>query len=498
MDLGKLGRLAPPKGLLARIRWLFLLFACFVTLGVVAQVAISRMALGLRAVALGLLVWLLWWWVRGYRTGRFPAGGEVVELVTLLVAPLAVGDPYRAFGLLYGAVIFRALYGSRRRALTYIAAGLGAVLGAVLLAPLLGSRSNLVAVFQQLPGVPIIGVFSHLIATTSSRQERAAARERVLSRTGTALAVAGDRAAIYRRSVEAACELLDDLGGAWAGIGVADAAGGETVVAAAGSPPAEVAVGRRFDGGMLPPKIRQALHQGRTVYADPGSAGEISFSTAGGSVILLPLRTTGGLLGTLVAAVDRQMPAEAKDSLEMLAAQVSLGLANVVLQEDLRHRAFYDALTGLANRALLLDRLDQAIVRARREHHRLAVLLLDLDDFKQVNDTFGHAAGDRLLAVVAERLRGCARASDTPARLGGDEFALLLDGLAAPEDAATVAERLTAAIEVPFQADGAELAPRASVGIAVWSGREDVDELLRQADAAMYAAKRRAKRVSAG
>jgi diguanylate cyclase (GGDEF)-like protein len=458
--------LAPPTGLLARIRWLFLLFACLAVLGVAGQVAASPMAPALRAWALVLLAWLLWWWVRGYRAGRFPVAGDAVELLTLLVAPLAVGEPYRGFGLLYGAVIFRALYGSRRRALTYIAAGLGAVLAAVLLAPLVGGRGDLVAVFQQLPGVPIIGVFSHLIAATSSRQERAAARERVLSRTGTALAVTGDRQAIYQASVEAARELVSELGGAWAAIGAAAPGGsGHVVMAVAGDPPAEVAVGRRFDAQPPPPGM------------------------------LLPLRTKGRLHGTLVVAVDadRPVPAEIGDGLEVLSAQVALGLANVALTEDLRHRAFFDALTGLANRALLLDRLGQAIARARRERRLLAVLLLDLDHFKQVNDSLGHAVGDRLLVVVAERIGACARTSDTPARLGGDEFAVLLDGLHVPEDAALVADRLLARIGVPFRVDGAELVPRASVGIAVWSGEEDVDGLLRQADAAMYAAKRAGK-----
>lgn len=206
--------------------------------------------------------------------------------------------------------------------------------------------------------------------------------------------------------------------------------------------------------------------------------------------MLLPLRTQEQLLGALVVTTDNAVPSEVKDALEVLASQVALGLANAALTEDLRHRAFYDGLTGLANRALLLDRADHAITRARREGHHIALLLIDLDKFKQVNDTFGHAAGDRLLVAVAERLRSCARGSDTPARLGGDEFALLLEAIDTPEDATAVAARLLDGLRAPVRFEDGELWPQASVGVAVWSGQADVEALLREADAAMYTAKR--------
>ncbi len=156
----------------------------------------------------------------------------------------------------------------------------------------------------------------------------------------------------------------------------------------------------------------------------------------------------------------------------------------------LRHQAFHDVLTGLANRALFRDRLDHALALHRRDLRPVAVVFLDLDDFKAVNDTLGHAAGDELLVRVAERLAGATRAGDTVARFGGDEFAVLLeDGGDADETTA----RLLEALRVPFSVAGSTLAVRASVGICAL-GPDDpplrADALLVRSDTAMYAAKR--------
>jgi diguanylate cyclase (GGDEF)-like protein/PAS domain S-box-containing protein len=160
------------------------------------------------------------------------------------------------------------------------------------------------------------------------------------------------------------------------------------------------------------------------------------------------------------------------------------------LERELEHQAFHDRLTGLANRALFRDRLGHALARRNRNQHPVAVLLLDLDDFKVVNDSLGHAAGDRLLVMVAERLRGHLRASDTTARLGGDEFAVLLDDPATADEATLVAERLVEVLTAPYQLDGRELFVRASIGVALAAATgQPADELLRDADMAMYAAK---------
>ena len=160
------------------------------------------------------------------------------------------------------------------------------------------------------------------------------------------------------------------------------------------------------------------------------------------------------------------------------------------LEAALRHQAFHDELTGLANRALLTDRIDHAIHRLRRTRHRAAVLVLDLDRFKTVNDSLGHNAGDALLREIAARLKRSLREADTPARIGGDEFAILLEDLDSVDDAKTTAQRLLDALDEPFVVSGKEIFARASIGVSIVDTHGDsADELLRNADAAMYRAK---------
>jgi diguanylate cyclase (GGDEF)-like protein/PAS domain S-box-containing protein len=164
------------------------------------------------------------------------------------------------------------------------------------------------------------------------------------------------------------------------------------------------------------------------------------------------------------------------------------------LERALEHRAFHDDLTSLPNRALLLDRLRQATARAQRAGERFAVLYVDLDGFKPINDTFGHLTGDTVLVTAAGRLQAEVRAEDTVARLGGDEFAVLLEHPQIAGHAAEVAERLLAALRSPIDVDGGHVSVTASVGIAFAGGHERPLDVLRNADIAMY----RAKRAGAG
>jgi diguanylate cyclase (GGDEF)-like protein/PAS domain S-box-containing protein len=160
------------------------------------------------------------------------------------------------------------------------------------------------------------------------------------------------------------------------------------------------------------------------------------------------------------------------------------------LEVELIDQAFHDSLTGLANRALFQDRLEHAVSRARRDGRPLAVLFLDLDGFKTVNDSLGHVAGDMLLCEAADRLRKCVRPGDTVARFGGDEFALLLDEWGDDALAVEVAERALEQIREPFRVLGQDVFVDSSIGIAFTSLYADgADELLRNADLAMYAAK---------
>jgi diguanylate cyclase (GGDEF)-like protein len=154
------------------------------------------------------------------------------------------------------------------------------------------------------------------------------------------------------------------------------------------------------------------------------------------------------------------------------------------------HLAQHDSLTGLPNRLLFHDRLHQAMARHRRDGGLLAVVLLDLDNFKQVNDAFGHRVGDEVLRQVGERMRAALRESDTVARIGGDEFALILPDLPDPDAAALIADKIVSQLDRPFDLDAGVWQPRASLGITLFPGDgQSAEQLLQNADLAMYRAK---------
>ena len=207
-----------------------------------------------------------------------------------------------------------------------------------------------------------------------------------------------------------------------------------------------------------------------------------------------PVHENGEVVGSLLVSSwkeGRRYDDDAKDLLRTIAQHVSLALTDAKTVGAMVHQALHDALTGLPNRALFLDRLEHALARATRAGSDVAVLFLDLDRFKTVNDSLGHAAGDELLCTVAQRIATCMRAADTAARLGGDEFAVLLEDLVSTREAARVAERMIAALEAPIQVAGREVFIGASIGVA--SGSYGAEDLLRHADVAMYRAKSQGK-----
>jgi diguanylate cyclase len=176
----------------------------------------------------------------------------------------------------------------------------------------------------------------------------------------------------------------------------------------------------------------------------------------------------------------------------LLARSINYAVERKRVEVELAHQALHDALTGLPNRGLFLDRLEQALARLSRHASALAVLFCDLDRFKIVNDSLGHGAGDLLLVDVARRLWDVLRAGDTAARFGGDEFVILCEDISGPHEAVAIAERVTAALAAPFVLGEDEAFVRTSIGIATATGEHARPEaLLRDADAAMYRAKER-------
>ena len=166
-------------------------------------------------------------------------------------------------------------------------------------------------------------------------------------------------------------------------------------------------------------------------------------------------------------------------------------------EAQVRHVAYHDELTGLPNRSLLLDRFNQAVAQGARQGRQVALLFLDLDGFKNVNDRFGHAAGDRLLQQVAGRLAACIRTGDTACRYGGDEFVIMLPEVAGELSAATVAEKIRLHLTAPYVVDGGTIAVPVSIGTAVYPvDGHDYGDLIQQSDIGMYRAKARSSATS--
>jgi diguanylate cyclase (GGDEF)-like protein/PAS domain S-box-containing protein len=201
------------------------------------------------------------------------------------------------------------------------------------------------------------------------------------------------------------------------------------------------------------------------------------------------LRRDGTVADAELAVVP--FPAHPEPAVQVVVRDIS---ARKRSEEQMTALAYRDALTGLPNRRLFNDRLGIALAQARRYRHRLAVLFVDLDRFKPVNDTLGHAAGDELLQAVAERLSACVRLGDTVARLAGDEFTLLLPGIHYVEDVSKVSQKLSEAMRRPFRVSGRDVHVSASGGISIYpDDGQDAEALLTNADVAMYRAKQQGR-----
>ena len=212
------------------------------------------------------------------------------------------------------------------------------------------------------------------------------------------------------------------------------------------------------------------------------------------AALSVPIITNAAPIGRLVVLVNddperlRRDP-ELPNRMRAVAGQAATAMSNARLLDSIRHQALHDALTGLPNRVLILDRVESMLSRARRSQQAVAVLFIDLDGFKSINDTLGHHSGDQLLQAVAERLATALRDSDSIGRLGGDEFVVLVEGAGLDAGPELVCKRLLDVLREPFEiADGVPIHITASIGIAV-GDRSSAGELLRDADVALYQAK---------
>lgn len=340
---------------------------------------------------------------------------------------------------------------------------------------------------------------------------QAMAREQVLAELGTSLMTARENDDIRRLTVDSAARLVASCpdGAATIVTPGADPRRSWRILIASGDDAGEFA-GAEVTAPALPDELIARLLGGDVVDANPVALGVSTAGTATQtqSVVLLPLVAAGRFFGVLTVSARDRIPPDVRKCLETLRTQAALALEGALLTAELTEQATHDPLTGLANRTLIRRHLERALSRARRDGGQVGALLLDLNGFKQINDEYGHETGDDVLRAVAHRLARCVRGDDptgragtgwdataVAGRLGGDEFVILVENLVDPRVATLIADRVTAALTQPIAVGDRELYARASIGIAL-SGPavHNPDQILRLADAAMYEAKREAKR----
>ena len=340
-----------------------------------------------------------------------------------------------------------------------------------------------------------------LLDITAHRQaehdrERRAAQQAAVARLGVRALRGVDTGRLMREAARSAagelelpcaCVLSIEPGGALvpiAGVGL-PAAASERSIDASGATPAGRAL--RTRGPVI---VRDWQRESR--FTTPALQRELGARSS----LAVPIEGRAGPVGVVEAHAQETGAFEREDVnfVHSLANVLADALERRATEEEIRHRALHDALTGLPNRVLFRERLVHALAQAQRRSDTVAVLFLDLDHFKVINDSLGHQTGDELLTEVGPRLRGALREADTLARLGGDEFAILLEGLDDEREAITVCERIGAAFTRPFVLAGDEHFITASIGIAqALSGEALPDALIRDADAAMYRAKERGR-----
>jgi diguanylate cyclase (GGDEF)-like protein len=496
-------QLGPDLGLVKRVAWMawafnLLLFATLILL----TLLVSSVSWQFRVAIAAALVGAMLWEGAALRAGRFPLWADVLE--TAAVVLLAWGIPDYPPKLIVAAFAlpglgYRCLYGGLWQAAARTAATLAAIFaGRLIFASADDLYAEVRAVLPLVLPAAFVAMLCQGLTRTLRHEEALLHRQRVRARLNRDLIAARRPAEVYEAILDAVLDLFGGQPGVRAIVW--DESSGPGPVAARGDRAEEALAARPKGAGVLPTWIREAIVAGEPVYQDPtdfvGVRQTFGFDPLPGVTLVVPLQRRQELR-TLSVGSERPIPPVAQREIASYAKVVEIAFESLTLnerlresQEALRQRSYYDPLTRLANRDLLRLRLDWAFARPNRD---FALLLVDLDQFKTINDSLGHVAGDEALVAVAGRLAGCARPGDTVARLGGDEFAIFMDRLEEPAEAERVARCVLEVLDAPLTGvfnRGSDVYLRGSVGLAL-SGpaARTPSDLMRNADVAMYAAK---------
>lgn len=455
-------RFAVPSDLLARVRLLLLLLVLLFSLLAVPSLALpGGRPWPARLLALGALVWLAWRWIDWHRSERRLPIELAIETLAITLVTGSVQTLPDALPVVYTGLFYRSLFSSVRQTyLGLLCYSLAFTAGVMVLRPEPGLFAR--EVVTQFPGFAVVTAVAYHVAEMLRHQRRLAAELEAAEHRYRTL-VEHAPVVTYLADTEGVISYMNSRVTTLLGYAPAECLGDCTAFLARAVHP--------DDRERVIRDTTRALRSGRPFTA------ECRMIRRTGDIVWVriearPIRETGNehafWLGTIFDETGQER-----------------------LAQELVHQAFHDPLTGLPNRALLRHRLEQALARLRRGPGKVAVLFLDLDNFKVINDTLGHRAGDQLLQLVAQRLTTLVRPSDAIARLGGDEFIVLLDDLHEEDEACRVAMRMVEQIGMPIELAGQPVYVTTSIGIALtddpWL---HPDELIRRADLAMYEAKR--------
>ena len=457
-----------------------------------------------RALAAAGLATIAYTTLRAHKRRQFASWQPFVDGVVIALALWALGDVRLGLVIVYQGLFFRPTHGTKWDTLAGLLGYAAAFLVAAVTPLANGQAPGLSTpeILSHLLGLGVFGCVKIALAGTAAVNYRALVREQTLARAGAGLVAADDRQQVYAVALTAMQRVLAATGVTRTLIMMIE--GTSCAVVAGDGPDADQAIGAHQDLRQIPQHYLDSARTTRQLIIDERAATELrrvlGFEPHLGMLTMAPLRIRDIFLGAILVETPKPLPAEYAAGLASLSAEVALALESAKLTEDLQRQAFEDPLTGLANRAAFLNALDQALVRARKQDTQIGVCFIDLDNFKIVNDSLGHAAGDALLVEVAERLRRSAEPNQLVARLGGDEFTILLDDASSMESLTAISERIHVSIGAPIDIEGRPVRVNASVGLALRESaqhEQTASELLRAADLALYAAKTRGKAQTA-